>query len=80
MRNALSSCPGWQVDDGAFLGVPFYNSIINLFKDDAEWAYETLCWWNTYVNVTLYLKAACIHRRRTFQLGLWPHISISPKV
>ncbi|TFK79731.1 hypothetical protein K466DRAFT_505095, partial [Polyporus arcularius HHB13444] len=47
LRNSLSSCPGWQVDDGAFLGVPFNKSIINLFTGDTEWAYETLSWWNT---------------------------------
>ncbi|RDX45590.1 hypothetical protein OH76DRAFT_1444467, partial [Lentinus brumalis] len=52
-RNVLSSCPGWQQDDGAFKGDAFFERIVNLFEgkedEDKDWAHATLAWWNTRI-------------------------------
>ncbi|PCH36805.1 hypothetical protein WOLCODRAFT_157495 [Wolfiporia cocos MD-104 SS10] len=52
---ALITCFGyasrnvWDDNDGTFLGAEFYTYILNVFKADADWAAQTLAWFNKEV-------------------------------
>ncbi|KAH9834204.1 uncharacterized protein C8Q71DRAFT_725381 [Rhodofomes roseus] len=47
-RFQLNSVAEWDVNDGVFTGVEFFNNLLSLFEDD-EWRKDTLAWWNAQV-------------------------------
>ncbi|KAI9057375.1 hypothetical protein FKP32DRAFT_1681519 [Trametes sanguinea] len=54
VRNVLSSCDSWEVNDGHFDGEKFYDRVVALFDTEAEdadlgWISDTIVFWNSQV-------------------------------
>lgn len=75
--HALSSCRTWQLDDGDFHGGEFFDSIVKLFKDDEEWAADTLRWWNTCVSFQASIDVLYADHVLAMQLGFWQRCQLS---